>query len=142
MGSYGPTLEDNVRKTLFLLMTALLVAGCAASPGPEPAAPSAAQLALDPVGTYNFTTTVQGMSVTGQAVIGGTRGSWTGSLYSDATGELPIRSVSVSGNQITMLADSPDGTVQIRMLMDGETFTGDWSLGAEGGTLRGRRVSR
>jgi hypothetical protein len=123
----------------FLLVIAL--AACASAGDPASAGP-AAPAELDPVGSYSFSTTVQGMAVDGRLRITGSRGAWGGSLYSDVTGELPLSSVSVEGQTLRLTADTPDGTAYIRMQFSGETFTGEWTLGGDGGALSGRRVSR
>lgn len=128
---------------LLILGLSALVAGCATAPRDAPGDPTAAATAeLDPVGTYALSTTVQGMAVDGQLRITGTRGDWGGSLYSDATGELSISSVRVEGQELHLTSNTPDGIVEIRMVFSGDTFTGDWSLGAEGAAIRGRRLSR
>lgn len=124
----------------WILVLTGLVAGCASAP--DGTATDTPSTGLDPVGSYTFTTTVQGMAVDGQLRITGSTGAWGGSLYSTATGELPLSSVEVDGRQLRLTAETPDGTVYIRMNFQGDTFTGDWSLGAEGGSLQGRRVGR
>lgn len=55
---------------------------------------------------------------------------------------MPISHVQVDGDRATIIAETPDGPVEIRMVFDGDAFTGSWALGGEGGTIRGRRVSR
>lgn len=132
-----------MRKVVWIVGLGLLGA-CASAPEPAPPAPAALEqpTEVDPVGTYTFSTTVQGMAVDGQMRIGGSRGSWGGSIYSDVTGEMPISRVTVDGQQVVVLADTPDGPVRIRMMFNGESFSGDWVLGADGGTLRGRRITQ
>jgi hypothetical protein len=119
-------------KSLVVLLLAVASVGCA-SAEPEPAAPPLA-------GVYSFSTTVQGMPVDGQMRITGEPGDYGGSLYSQFTGELPFTSVTRSGDQVTLLANTPDGPVEIRLVFEGDTFTGDWAMGPEGGTIQGRRV--
>ena len=140
-----------MNKTLLLLTAAGLVAGCASAPADAPEPRGAAEPAtsavtvaprLDPVGSYTFSTTVQGMGVDGRMRINGSPGSWSGSFYTDVTGELPLSSVEVDGQRLNLTANTPDGTVYVRMVFNGDAFTGDWTLGAEGGSLRGRRVER
>lgn len=137
-----------MKRTLVLIAVSALAAGCASAPADAPMgadpAMEAATVAprLDPVGHYTLSTSVQGRAVDGRIRITGARGSWGGSIYTQVTGELPLSSVAVDGQEVRLTANTPDGTVHIRMLVSGDTFTGDWSLGAEGGSLRGRRVER
>ena len=123
---------------------ALALAGaCASAPEQGPIDTSAASSAeVDPVGSYSFTTTVQGTAVDGQLRITGTRGAWGGAFYTPVTGELPVSSVDVDGQVVRLTANTPDGIVHVRMIFSGDTFTGDWSLGAEGGAIRGQRTGR
>ncbi|HUG42037.1 MAG TPA: hypothetical protein VMM12_16330 [Longimicrobiales bacterium] len=134
-----------MKNTLSIIMLSALAAACGSAPAQpgETAAPTAAARGeLDPVGTYAFSTTVQGAAVDGQLRITGSRGAWGGSFYSDATGELQLSSVRVDGQELRLDADTPDGRVHVRLVFSGDTFTGDWTLGADGGALRGRRLTR
>lgn len=123
---------------MFAAVVAMLVAGCASSPEVEPA-PAAA---LDPVGTYSLSTTIQGMAVDGQMRITGTPGSYDGSAYTDTTGEIPFTRVTVDGNRVSITADSPEGPLEIRLVFDGDAFTGSWEMGTDGGSIRGQRIRR
>lgn len=117
------------------VLSLVLLAACASAPadmGPPP---------LDPVGTYTLTVMIQGSAVNGQMRIRGEPGSYTGAVYTDFTGELPINSVSVDGNRMFISAGTPDGPVDVEITFDGDTFTGTWVLGADGGALQGRKVN-
>lgn len=119
-------------------LAVLFLAGCASTATPEPEAPAAMDLA----GSYTFSTTVQGMGVTGQMRITGAPGAYQGAAYSDVTGEIPLRDITVEGNVATVIGDTPDGPVEIRMVFDGDTFTGSWAMAGDGGAIQGRRVNR
>lgn len=123
-----------------------LATACASAPGQAPPdathASAEARGDVDPVGRYTFTTTVQGMAVDGQLQITGTPGAWGGSFHTPVTGELPLSSVTVDGQEVRITANTADGIVQVRMMFSGETFTGAWSLGAEGAAIRGRLIER
>lgn len=125
-------------KRLWLPAMFVLAAGCGSAP--QSPAPSAASMALDPVGSYVLSTNVQGQAVDGRIRIGGSPGAWSGTLYSHVTGELPLSSIRVQGQELHLAADTPDGRLTAHLVFTGDTFTGDWSLGADGGALRGRRV--
>jgi hypothetical protein len=124
--------EVAVKKLLALVAVSAFLVGCASAP-PEPQAP-------DLAGVYSFTTTVQGMPIDGQMRITGEPGAYAGSLYSQFTGELQFTSVTQSGDAVTLTTETPDGPVEINIVLSGETFTGDWSMGMEGGTLNGRKI--
>jgi len=121
-----------------VLLPALLLAGC----GGRAAAPEPAPRALDPVGTYEFQTSVEGQPLTGTIHITGAPGSYTGRIVTGMFPEMPIRSVSVAGQQLLLSAQAPDGQiVEIRLNFTGPTFTGAWTLGDQSGAIAGRRVS-
>lgn len=117
---------------------AMLVTACASSGTPEPPEPTG----LDLPGTYTFTTTVQGMSVNGQMRFTGEPGSYEGSMYSDVTGEVPFSYIETEGTTAVVVAETPDGPVEIRLNFDGDAFAGNWTLGSQGGAIRGRRMER
>lgn len=121
-----------MRNLFALFAAAALVAGCATAE-PEPRAPELA-------GVYTFSTMVQGMPVDGQMRITGEPGAYGGSLYSQFTGELVFTSVTQTGNAVTLLAETPDGPVEIQVVMEGQTFTGDWAMGQQGGSIQGQKV--
>lgn len=127
-----------MKQMLVPALAALFLAGCASTGTPEPEAPPVMDLA----GSYTFTTTAQGMVVSGQMRITGAPGAYQGSAYSDVTGEIPLRNITVDGNVATVIGDTPDGPVEIRMVFDGDTFTGSWAMAGDGGAIQGRRVSR
>lgn len=119
-----------------------LATGCASAPQSPPpsAAGAAASMTLDPVGSYVLSTNVQGRAVDGRMRIDGSPGAWSGTMYTDVTGELPFSSIHVQGQELHVTAQTPDGTLTARLVFSGDTFTGDWSLGTEAGSLHGRKV--
>ncbi len=119
------------------VLATLFLAGCASAGGRD-----AVPTDVDPVGSYTLTTTIQGTQVNGQMRIQGEPGAYSGAVYTGFTGEIPIRSVSVDGNQVFIMADTPDGPVDVQITFDGDTFTGTWMLGPERGPIQGRRVNR
>jgi hypothetical protein len=133
--------------TVLLLMSS---AACATAPAGEPApAPPATAVpappraaALNPVGKYEFTTSLQGQTLTGTMEIAGTPGAYTGRITSSATEPIPITTVTVEGQNMTVAGETPNGTLTIRMTMAADgTFTGGWTLAGDGATLTGKRTS-
>ena len=119
-------------KRLLAAAACLLLAACAAAPrGPAP---------LDPVGTFAFQTQVQGSPMTGTIVVAGAPGAYTGTVRSDMMPEMPVTGVSVEGQEMTVRVSTGDGEAEIHMVFTGDDFTGHWSMGADGGEVRGRRV--
>jgi hypothetical protein len=136
--------------TILLLVSA---AACAATPAAEPApappppapmaAPApAAPAALNPVGRYEFATTVNGSSVTRTLEITGTPGAYAGRLTSTATEPITVSSATVEGQTMTVTAETGTGTLTIHMTFAADgTFTGNWALSGDGAPLTGRRTS-
>ena len=149
------TLEVSVTRmrTLSALVATLALAACAQSPQasptsqPTPAAtptprttpPPAPTPAATAAGIYDFSTNVQGQEVTGTVTITGSPGSYGGSIVTTATPEIPIKSVTMEGQAITVTADTPDGEVVFQMTMEGMDFSGSWSYAGQSGTMRGRK---
>lgn len=112
-----------------------LLAGACASAQVTPDAPAGP----DPVGVYDFTTVFDGTAVSGTVTITRATGGYGGTIATDATESVPIRSVSVEGSRLTVLADSPDAPVTFIMNLDGDAFTGTWSYAGMSGAHTGRR---
>jgi hypothetical protein len=131
-------------KVKALLSGVLLLAAAACAPAAQTAAAPAAPAAspgLNPVGRYEFSTSVQGQAVTGGVEIAGTAGAYTGQITTSITPPLPISSVAVAGQVITVTGDTPDGVLTFTMnFSDGTNFTGGWTLSGDSGQLTGRRV--
>ena len=122
-------------RTAVGVLSVVLMAGCATL---QPEGPKE----LDPTGRYTLTTFIQGSMVSGGMRIRGEPGDYTGSLYTDFTGELELNSISVEGNQLLGTVSTPDGPADLRLTFDedGESFTGSWTLGPESGSVSGSRV--
>ena len=102
------------------------------TPAPTPAPTSAA-------GLYDFTTVVQGDQVTGTITIVADGDRYSGTIATSATPEIPICSVTMEGQVITVTATSPDGEVVMQLTMQGQEFTGTWSYAGQSGTMTGRK---
>jgi hypothetical protein len=120
-------------KRLLAVLLLLIAAACASTPqGPPP---------LNPVGVFEFQTTVQGGAVTGTIEVSGQADAYTGVIRTSVTQDIPIAGVAVENNLMVVTGDTPDGVVTIRMLFTGDEFTGRWELAGDGDTLTGRRRS-
>ena len=102
------------------------------TPAPTPTPTSAA-------GLYDFTTVVQGDQVTGTITIVADGDRYSGTIATSATPEIPISSVTMEGQVITVTATSPDGEVVMQLTMQGQEFTGTWSYAGQSGTMTGRK---
>jgi len=95
---------------------------------------------VDPVGTFDFQTTVDGSTVGGTITVVRTDAGFGGSISSDA-GDMPIQSVIVDG--MTMRIATTGGAATLGLVFsDPDTFTGDWEYAGMGGTLTGSRRAR
>lgn len=134
-------------KAKLVLAAALSLAACSTAPAAETAsAPSPSvsttAAAVNPVGRFEFTTSVQGQPVTGAVEISGTADAYTGQITTSITQPIPISRVTVNGQELVVSADTPDGPVTIHMTFtDANTFSGGWELAGDSGTLTGRRAS-
>jgi hypothetical protein len=95
---------------------------------------------LNPVGTYEFATEVNGDAVTGTMEITGTPGAYAGRVVTLRFPEFTVRSASAEGQVLTVVAATPTGDVTFRMAFTGQTFAGTWSLGGDTGPVTGRRT--
>ncbi|HEX6373878.1 MAG TPA: hypothetical protein VF006_33425 [Longimicrobium sp.] len=123
-------------KRMLAAALVLFTAACAASAPPaDPPAPAA----LNPVGVFPFTTTVDGNEVTGSVEVTGQPGAYAGVIRTSITPEIPITGVMVSGQEMVVTADTPDGPLTINMTFAGNAFTGAWALSGDTGNLSGSR---
>jgi hypothetical protein len=136
------------RKHILAAVLSLAAAACSTAPAPE-STPAAAMTttttssaAVNPVGRFEFTTSVQGQMITGAVEIAGAPGAYTGQITTSITQPLPISGVTVDGQQMVVLGNTPDGTLTFRMnFTDATNFSGAWELSGDSGQVTGRRVS-
>lgn len=134
-------------KSKLILAAALsLAAACSTAPaadtGPAPSTGTATAAAVNPVGRYEFATSVQGQVVTGTIEIAGTPGAYTGQITTSITPPLPIAGATANGQEVLVTANTPDGPLAFRMnFTDATNFTGGWELAGDSGSLTGHRVS-
>lgn len=129
---------------LFLtLACTVLVSACSGTAAPPAAAPSPAPPAvseptLDPVGVYDFSTDVEGQTVTGTMTITGTPGAYSGSISSDIGG-LTLRDITVDGMELSFVGDMPDATVYFVLVFDGDSISGEWDAEGMVGFISGKK---
>lgn len=116
---------------------ALLLAGCSHSTGGTAATPPP-PATLDPVGTYEYTTSVEGQTMIGTMTITGSPGAYSGTISSDM-GTIPMRNISIEGMELSFLGDLPDVTVSFVLLFDGDSFEGEWDAGGMMGLMSGTK---
>lgn len=122
-----------------LAVSLLALAACASSTNSAPAAP-AVPPPVDPVGYFEFATDLEGQMVTGSIEIRQGQGGYTGVLSTSATEPIPVSSVTVAGQQVTVVSQTPDGPATLVLTFAGDTFTGSWTYAGMSGTMAGKRV--
>jgi len=132
-----------MKRPVALLLVGLLVSACsqsygggaaAASPDSTPPPPPV----LDPVGAFDFQTEAMGSAVTGTFTITGSTGSYAGNMTSDIGG-ITLREISVDGQELTFVGDSPDFVVIFVLVFDGDSFRGEWDAEGMSGFVSGSR---
>jgi hypothetical protein len=137
-------------KTMRIVPVILLLGACASSQQPaatttaasQPAATRQATAVLDPVGAYEFSTVVDGQTVTGTMHVEGTPGNYKGRIITSVFPEIPVVGASVEANVVNVKASMPDGELNIRMVMEGPNFKGNWTLGSDGGEFNGKKLPK
>ena len=127
----------------------LLLAACASSPRanvPEapPAIPEARVIpapAVNPVGEFEWSSSLgDGTPIKGTIAITGSADAYTGAINAVDLGVFPIKSVVVTGQDVVINADHPDGPLTVRLKFLGDDFSGSWLLGPETGLMVGKRL--
>jgi hypothetical protein len=97
---------------------------------------------VDPVGTFFFQTSYQGQPVDGTVSISGGEGNYSGTVipHGGVAPPMPITSVTVEGQTITITADFEGELLSFTMVFQGDAYAGSWTLGSEYGTLSGSRM--
>ncbi|MGH7469632.1 MAG: hypothetical protein ACRENP_16915 [Longimicrobiales bacterium] len=95
---------------------------------------------LNPVGDYEFSTSVQGQTLSGTFSIVKQNDVLSGKIMSDM-GEAPITSVKVEERKLTMVVVTPDGAEVTFVLNfeDDNKFAGTWASGGESAAITGKR---
>lgn len=135
-------------KTRKITPFVLLIAACSSAtqqPAQTTTAPAQAvatqqsSAVLNPAGTYEIATVVDGQTVTGTMKVEGTPGNYKGVIQTNLFPEIPIVGASVESNIVHIKANMPDGELAIRLVMDGMNFNGSWALGGGSGEITGKK---
>lgn len=123
-----------------------LVAACASSPAPvattAPTQPVPSTTAVDPVGTYEFSTSIDGQTLTGTVHIEGAPLNYRGRVVTKVFPDMAITNVSVAANVISFVASMGGDDVLVRVVMDGSNFQGSWQGGPDSGDISGRKLPK
>jgi hypothetical protein len=126
-----------MKRLLSTLPLALLFVACSSGGANAPAEP-APPPALDPTGVYDCLLDVDGMEIGATVTINGEAGAYTGSVDSDM-GPSPVSDITVDGQEMTFLVDTPDMSVFFVVTFDGPNFSGDFDAGGMGGMIIGTK---
>jgi hypothetical protein len=117
-----------------LMALAVFTAACAtAQPAPPPP--------FDPVGVYDFSTSVDGTTVPGTITFRrSAEGTLTAVLSTAVTGEIQIRTVTLDDRRMELRSNIEGETLLMRLdfLEDGR-ITGGWEIGSGSGAVTGVR---
>ena len=121
------------KRRLTAVLTSVLAAACATGPsGPPP---------FDPVGTYDFATSMDGEDITGTMIIEATEDGYTGELSTPMLPipPAPINSVEVVDQTVTIEADGPEGLLLIELVVTDTALEGTWAMGEGSGVFTATR---
>ncbi|MDJ0928318.1 MAG: amidohydrolase family protein [Gammaproteobacteria bacterium] len=100
---------------------------------------------VDPRGTWEIVTEVMGRSAESTWTIEGSKDNYRGFSESDRAGKRKFKSVSLRGNALTVVSESPRGEVDITVVVTGERLKGDTTMESPRGsatmTVAGKRVA-
>lgn len=116
--------------TLFALACS---GGMSGPPAPPPAPPP-----LDPTGVYDCWLDVEGMELNAVLSISGEPGAYTGTVDSEM-GPAPVSNITVDGDNMTFVVDTPDMSVFFSVIFDGDSFSGEFDAGGMGGYINGKK---
>ena len=124
------------------------VAACSSSeppgaPAPPPPPPPATVLpaSVNPVGEYEFVTTVEGQEVKGTMTVTGAPTAYTGKILTSMFPEMPVLGATVEGQSMIIKSATPDGDLLLHFKFEGNAFTGHWEFnGQPGGNFTGKKL--
>jgi len=115
----------------------------APAPAPTPAAPAPAAVPaeVDLSGDWNFVADFPGQRLAGLIQLKRSGSSYVGTATpADAEGSATLTSLTISGNRVEMVFDSPDGEARaVALLADPKTMNGTVSYAGNTGPFTARR---
>lgn len=123
-----------MKRLVPVLPLLLFVAACAGGAPPEPPPPPA----FDPTGVYDCLLFIEGMEMGATLTIAEEAGAYTGSVDTEM-GLESISDITVDGQEMTFVVDTPDMVVYFSLLFDGDTVSGDFDAGGMAGSLSGTK---
>jgi hypothetical protein len=118
-------------RTILLPLLLTLLAACA-PPRQNQAVTPGPSFDISPVGTFQYQLNFNDPAarrtelVSGNIRIMGEQGNYTGSISGSGTSEYPITNVNFAGQDLVILARTPDGPVTLMLTFTGDSFSGYW----------------
>jgi hypothetical protein len=123
--------------TLGLCLAAHSASAQTAARSTAPAAPAASPA---PTGKYNIVADVDGEPRTATLTLSvDSAGKRLGHVVL-ADGQTHDMNVTVTGPDVMLTEASPDGDMTLKLQFHGDSLSGDWTKGDNGGTLKGSRA--
>jgi hypothetical protein len=121
---------------LFLAGAMILALSACAAPMQQVETP-----AFDPVGSYDFTTQIQGSTVRGVLTLRRSEHGLTGSISTDVTGELLLTHVALEGRRAELRAATDEGGMVMHLEFgEDNTIVGGWQVDSGlSGSVTGQR---
>jgi hypothetical protein len=118
-------------RTILLPLLLAALSACAPPRQTEAVVPGPS-FDISPVGTFQYQLNYNDPSarrtelITGNIRITGEQGSYTGSISATGASEYPITNVNFAGQDLVILARTPEGPVTLMLTFSGDSFTGFW----------------
>ncbi len=100
---------------------------------------------VDPRGTWEISTEVMGRSSESTWTISGSKDAWKGFSESTRSGKSDFTSIELAGNALTVVRTTPNGDMEITVIVSGETLSGETTMESPRGSVKieveGRRIS-
>jgi hypothetical protein len=137
-----------MRKQLLHTFAVLIIATAgsaarASAQTPAPGKPAADAPAVNPVGSFAFTITMGGGTANGVLDIKQAEGklSGTATLEGATPPTVPLKDITVKGQDMTVVVDAPDGDATFSLKFTGDDFAGTLDMGPNSAPVTGKRVA-
>lgn len=113
----------------------------AAPAAAAPAAPAAAVTAADLTGDWGWSLDLGGQTISGTMTITRSGASWGGTVVPDGMQPATVRTVTITGERITIAVDAPEGEaiVEGTLTADRRTLSGTLTYNGMAGSFTGRK---